>query len=28
VGQQRTHAFLANRLADADAAMARLWPPR
>ena len=27
VGQQRTRAFLADRLADADAAMARLWPP-
>lgn len=28
VGQQRTRTFLADRLADADAAMARLWPPR
>ena len=28
VGQQRTRAFLAHRLAGADAAMARLWPPR
>ncbi len=28
VGQQRTHTFLADRLADADAVMARLWPPR
>ena len=26
-GQQRTRAFLARRLAGADALMARLWPP-
>lgn len=28
VGQQRTRAFLADRLAGADAVMARLWPRR